>query len=448
MFGFFCKQLDVPLHSLCTSQECERRGSPIPETRLHSPAGAVLQGAGRREDAVGLKSPVEPAVRSHPSGPAPERSAERQEGVRPVRGRLEGERDGGTAGGGDRRQGGAEETAAGMSSAGVQIFAFILALLGIFGATVATLLPNWKVSADMGANIITAISQMQGLWMDCTWYSTGMFSCTLKYSVLSLPAYLQTARTTMVLSCVLAALGLCLASLGLNFLDSNVPESSKFEPGGAVYVAFVSSGFLFLGGAIFCVSCSGKRRGPLGPTDKLQQQQQLQQQLQQQQLQQQQQQLQQQLQQQQFQPQFPQHLLLQPPPPAPVLHALPPWTTGPATACRITCSGPHPPLRRLGFPGEPFARRRGGETTEEEVEEEGKGLLPSSLSLSSPLPTPLIRIARRVGIPRADVSEQTGGECRVRWRAPMPLLQQSEEGGGGGERDGTEPSTNCRYTEH
>ncbi|KAG9336110.1 hypothetical protein JZ751_002457 [Albula glossodonta] len=190
-----------------------------------------------------------------------------------------------------------------MASAGVQIFAFILALLGIFGAMVATLLPNWKVSADMGANIITAISQMQGLWMDCTWYSTGMFSCTLKYSVLSLPAYLQTARTTMVLSCVLAALGLCLASLGLkctrwgggrrakrraalaggsclvaagllclvpaswfidevisSFLDSSVPESSKFEPGGAVYVAFVSSGFLFLGGAVFCVSCSAIRR--------------------------------------------------------------------------------------------------------------------------------------------------------------------------------------------
>ncbi|KAI1897377.1 hypothetical protein AGOR_G00082680 [Albula goreensis] len=206
-----------------------------------------------------------------------------------------------------------------MASAGMQILAFILALLGVFGATVATLLPNWKVSADVGSNIITAISQMQGLWMDCTWYSTGMFSCTLKYSVLSLPAYLQTARTTMVLSCVLAALGLCLASLGLkctlwgggrqakgrtalasgacfvlagvlclvpaswftnevitSFLDSSVPESSKFEPGGAVYVAFVSAGFLFAGGSIFCTSCPSKREAPLllSSPDKLLQQQQ------------------------------------------------------------------------------------------------------------------------------------------------------------------------------
>lgn len=218
-----------------------------------------------------------------------------------------------------------------MASTGMQIFGFVLALLGIMGAMVATLLPNWKVSADVGSNIITAISQMQGLWMDCTWYSTGMFSCTLKYSVLSLPAYLQTARTTMVLCCVLAAMGLCLASLGLkctrwgggrrskrhaaiasgccfvaagflclvpaswftnevitNFLDSSVPESNKFEPGGAVYVAFVSAGFLFMGGCIFCMSCSGKRHGPqdlvlLPPPDKLLLQQQQQQQLLQQQ---------------------------------------------------------------------------------------------------------------------------------------------------------------------
>ncbi|MBN3319361.1 CLD20 protein, partial [Atractosteus spatula] len=204
-----------------------------------------------------------------------------------------------------------------MASAGMQVFAFILALLGLFGATVSTLLPNWKVSADMGSNIITAISQMQGLWMDCTWYSTGMFSCTLKYSVLSLPAYLQTARTAMVLSCVLAALGICLSSLGLkctrwgggrqakghtaiaggaclllagllclvpaswftneaiaSFRDSAVPESNKFEPGGAVYVSFVSAGFLFVGGSVFCTSCAGKQQGPrISSPNKPQQQQ-------------------------------------------------------------------------------------------------------------------------------------------------------------------------------
>ncbi|XP_065124973.1 claudin-20 [Paramisgurnus dabryanus] len=193
-----------------------------------------------------------------------------------------------------------------MPSSTMQMFAFILAVLGVVSATVATLLPNWKVSADVGNNIMTAISQMQGLWMDCTWYSTGVFSCSLKYSVLALPAYLQTARTTMVLSCMTATMGLCLAALGLKctrwggsyrskghtaisagacfviagllcllpaswftnevittFLDSKVPKSSKYEPGAAVYVAFVSAGFLLAAGVIFCLSCPGKRGGPL-----------------------------------------------------------------------------------------------------------------------------------------------------------------------------------------
>ncbi|XP_030200824.1 claudin-20-like [Gadus morhua] len=187
-----------------------------------------------------------------------------------------------------------------MLSSALQILAFALALLGVLGATVATLSPNWKVSADVGANIMTAVSQMQGLWMDCTWYTTGVFSCSLKHSVLALPAHLQAARTSMVLSCMAGSLGLCLAALGLKctrwgggrrakahtavaaggcfvfagvlclvpaswftsevitaFLDASVPDSGKYEPGGAVYVTFISAGFLLAAGVLFCMSCPG-----------------------------------------------------------------------------------------------------------------------------------------------------------------------------------------------
>ncbi|CAL8316501.1 unnamed protein product [Merluccius merluccius] len=187
-----------------------------------------------------------------------------------------------------------------MLSSALQILAFALALLGVLGATVATLSPNWKVSADVGANIMTAVSQMQGLWMDCTWYTTGVFSCSLKHSVLALPAHLQAARTAMVLSCMAGSLGLCLAALGLKctrwgggrrakahtavaaggcfvaagvlclvpaswftgevitaFMDPSVPDSGKYEPGGAVYVTFISAGFLLAAGVLFCMSCPG-----------------------------------------------------------------------------------------------------------------------------------------------------------------------------------------------
>ncbi|XP_053149611.1 claudin-20 isoform X2 [Hemicordylus capensis] len=203
-----------------------------------------------------------------------------------------------------------------MASAALQFFAFILALFGVFGAITATLLPNWKVNADVGSNIITAITQMQGLWMDCTWYSTGMFSCTLKYSILSLPVYIQAARTTMVLSCILSAFGICIATVGMkctrlggdrdtkshtsfaggvffiiagifgliptawytreiiaNFLDPTVPESSKHEPGGAVYIGFISAGLLITAGAIFGTSCFKKQQGAWIYPNKQQQQQ-------------------------------------------------------------------------------------------------------------------------------------------------------------------------------
>ncbi|XP_028997783.1 claudin-20-like [Betta splendens] len=196
-----------------------------------------------------------------------------------------------------------------MPPAAVQILAFALALLGVLGAAVATLLPNWKVSVNVWSSVMTPISQMQGLWMDCVWYSSGVFSCTMKSSMLSLPAHLQTTRITMVLCCLVALLGLCLGSLGLKctrwggsrrakgrsavaaggcfvlasllclvpaswftnevisaFLTTDLPDSSKYQPGGALCVTFVSAGFLLAAGVIFCLSCPGQGTGRPGGT--------------------------------------------------------------------------------------------------------------------------------------------------------------------------------------
>lgn len=189
-----------------------------------------------------------------------------------------------------------------MLPASVQVLAFALALLGVLGATVATLLPNWKVSINVWTSIMTPISQMQGLWMDCVWYSSGVFSCTVKHSLLTLPASLQMMRAAMVLSCMVATFGLVLASLGLKctrwggtprakghtavaagacfvlasllclvpaswftnevitaFLTTELPDSSKYQPGGALCVTFISAGFLLAGGVIFCLSCPRRR---------------------------------------------------------------------------------------------------------------------------------------------------------------------------------------------
>uniref|UniRef100_A0A8C6V7I1 Claudin n=1 Tax=Naja naja TaxID=35670 RepID=A0A8C6V7I1_NAJNA len=135
-----------------------------------------------------------------------------------------------------------------MASAALQFFAFVLALFGVFGAIAATLLPNWKVNADMGSNIITAITQMQGLWMDCTWYSTGMFSCTLKYSILSLPVYIQAARTTMILSCILSIFGICIATVGMKCTLLGGDRETKNHTSVAGGVFFILAGISDLAG--------------------------------------------------------------------------------------------------------------------------------------------------------------------------------------------------------
>lgn len=185
-----------------------------------------------------------------------------------------------------------------MLSAAVQILAFVLALFGLVGVTVATVLPNWKVSVTGWTSLMTPISHMQGLWMDCNFYSSGVFSCTVKNSMLSLPPYLQATRVSMVLSALITGFGACLASLGLKctrwggsrrakahtaiaagacfvcasvlclipaswftneiitaFLTTDVPENNKYQPGGALCLTFVSAGFLLASGVIFCLSC-------------------------------------------------------------------------------------------------------------------------------------------------------------------------------------------------
>ncbi|XP_077366522.1 claudin-20-like [Festucalex cinctus] len=187
-----------------------------------------------------------------------------------------------------------------MLSAAVQILAFILALLGTVGATVATLLPNWQVSMRVWSSMVAPMWHTRGLWMDCVWYGAGVFSCTTDNSPLAPPPYLQTTRAAMVLSCLLAVFGLCLASLGLRctrwggghrakgrtavaaggclvlagalclgpaswfasevaaaFASARRPAGSKYRPGGALCVTFVSAGFLLAGGVIFCLSCPG-----------------------------------------------------------------------------------------------------------------------------------------------------------------------------------------------
>lgn len=73
-----------------------------------------------------------------------------------------------------------------MANSGLQMLGFVLSLLGLIGLVVGTILPQWKMSAYVGDNIITAVAMYEGLWMSCAFQSTGQIQCKVYDSILQL----------------------------------------------------------------------------------------------------------------------------------------------------------------------------------------------------------------------------------------------------------------------
>lgn len=195
-----------------------------------------------------------------------------------------------------------------MASAALELMGFFLGLLGMLGTLVATVLPYWQISAHIGSNIVTAVANMRGLWMECVYQSTGAFQCETYNSMLALPSDLQASRALMVISLVLSILAIALAVLGMQctlclegagavksrvagaggslflaagflalipvawtthevvqtFYRPNVPSSMKFELGECLYVGLASALLSLLGGGMLCVSCCEEQDGGRG----------------------------------------------------------------------------------------------------------------------------------------------------------------------------------------
>ncbi|CAJ1079911.1 claudin-14-like isoform X1 [Xyrichtys novacula] len=194
-----------------------------------------------------------------------------------------------------------------MASMAVQLLGFFLGLLGFGGTLVATVLPQWRSTAYVGSNIITATAFMKGLWMECVWHSTGIYQCEVYRSLLSLPQDLQAARALMVLSCVTSVLaavvsamgmkctrfargsliksplalsgGVCFLCAGLlclvtvswttndvimDFYNPFLSSGMKYEIGLAVYLGYASACLSLSGGLVLCwSSCGTRSQGPL-----------------------------------------------------------------------------------------------------------------------------------------------------------------------------------------
>ncbi|KAM5334548.1 claudin-17 [Glossophaga mutica] len=186
----------------------------------------------------------------------------------------------------------------------LQIAGLVLGLLGAAGALGATLLPQWRVSAFVGNNIIVFERLWEGLWMTCVRQATATLQCKLYGSLLALPPVLEAARALMCVAVALALLALLVGVCGAkgaqcagsserakarllgtsgvlfalagvsvlipvcwtaniiirDFHNPAVHPARKRELGAALFLGWASAAVLFLGGGLLCGVCCCRAR--------------------------------------------------------------------------------------------------------------------------------------------------------------------------------------------
>ncbi|XP_038564554.1 claudin-4-like [Micropterus salmoides] len=192
-----------------------------------------------------------------------------------------------------------------MVSFGLELVGVILAVLGWVLSVVSCALPMWRVTAFIGANIVTAQVYWEGLWMSCVFQSTGQMQCKVYDSMLALPQDLQAARALTVVSIIVGVVALLIAMVGakctncieddgvkarvmassggafitaavaqmvpvswsantiiVEFYSPIVPSGQKMEIGAALYLGWAAAALLLIGGCILCCSCPPQEDKP------------------------------------------------------------------------------------------------------------------------------------------------------------------------------------------
>ncbi|MEQ2198298.1 Claudin-4, partial [Xenoophorus captivus] len=188
-----------------------------------------------------------------------------------------------------------------MVSQGIQIAGITVAAIGWLLDVVVCGLPMWKVTAFIGANIITAQTIWQGMWMNCVVQSTGQMQCKVYDSMLALPQDLQAARAMIIISILLGIFGVLVSIVGgkctnciedeqskskvciisgvlcilsgllcvipvswsastivSDFYNPMLPNSMRYEIGAALYIGWAAAVLLMLGGGLLCWNCPPK----------------------------------------------------------------------------------------------------------------------------------------------------------------------------------------------
>ncbi|TRY87408.1 hypothetical protein DNTS_013892 [Danionella cerebrum] len=188
-------------------------------------------------------------------------------------------------------------------SMGLEIGGIALGLIGWIISIVACALPMWRVSAFVGANIVTAQIIWEGLWMNCVVQSTGQMQCKVYDSMLALSQDLQASRAMSVIAIILAVLGVMISIMGAkctnciddegakakvmivsgimfiisgilnlipaawvanqiirDFYNPLLTAAQQREIGASIYIGFAAAALLIIAGGLLCCTCPPKEK--------------------------------------------------------------------------------------------------------------------------------------------------------------------------------------------
>ncbi|XP_059398612.1 claudin-4-like [Carassius carassius] len=197
----------------------------------------------------------------------------------------------------------AQKMEIGAMSMGMEIGGIALGIIGWIISIITCAIPMWRVSAFVGANIITAQVIWEGLWMNCVVQSTGQMQCKVYDSMLALSQDLQASRAMSVIAIILAILGVLISIMGAKCTNCIEDEASKAkvmivsgvmfivagilelvpvawvanqtirdfynpilnaaqqrELGASIYIGFAAAALLIIGGAMLCCTCPPKEK--------------------------------------------------------------------------------------------------------------------------------------------------------------------------------------------
>nr|XP_005161335.1 claudin-4-like [Danio rerio] len=192
-----------------------------------------------------------------------------------------------------------------MASQGIQILGIMLSMIGWLGTIIACGMPMWRVTAFVGANIVTAQIIWEGLWMSCVVQSTGQMQCKVYDSMLALSQDMQASRAMVIISIMVGIFGFLMAVVGgkctncledeaakakacifsgvvliiagllilipicwsahtliRDFYNPLLTASQRRELGACLYIGWGSGGLLLLGGGLLCWNCPSNNTRP------------------------------------------------------------------------------------------------------------------------------------------------------------------------------------------